>query len=124
MDEQTFHAAYNESRNGANYFVRHPMARLFQYSDGVEAIANAGCHWLVDIIATEIPKVMRSAGVVHGYVDVKVADGKAMLSFQEAEATPKLWSRKIDYTDMPAGEYVFEIGDEGSRVAMILITEH
>lgn len=125
MSEQAFHAAYNESRNGCNYFVRHSLVPFFEYSDGVKEVADAaGLYWLLDIIATEIPPVMRKHQVVHGAVLVKVTGSKAILSFNESEGSPVLWTRNIDYTDMPAGDFIFEIADEGSRVAMILITEH
>ena len=41
MNTEKFLKAYNESRNGCNFFVRHPFARRFQYSDGVLECADA-----------------------------------------------------------------------------------
>ena len=35
MNTQAFLAAYRESRNGANHFVRHPLVRSFIYSNGI-----------------------------------------------------------------------------------------
>lgn len=124
MDEAKFKAAYNESRNGANYFVRHPLVRSFQYSDGVQECAEAGCYWLLDIIATECPKPLRRSEAGVSTVYVRVKDSKAKLSLEIGGQRPVLWDREITWTDMPEGEWQFELVDEGERFAFILITEH
>lgn len=124
MNTDAFKTAYNESRNGANYFVRHPMARRFHFSDGVKQCADAGCHWLLDIAATELPQAMHSAGEQHGILEVKVADGKALMKLTVDDDRPPIWSRTIDHTDMPEGKWTFELCDEDERIAMILLTEH
>lgn len=124
MDNNAFKKAYEESRNGCNGFYRHPMAKRFHYSDGVQECAEAGCHWLVDIAATELPKAMRDAKVNRSMFEVTVKNGKAHLRLTAEDAAPPIWKRSIEYTDMPEGEYVFELVDEGERVAMILLTEH
>lgn len=123
MDTDRFTAAYNESRNGANCFYRHPLVRRFQYSDGVQECAEAGCYWLLDILATELPGVMRRHQESHGYIVVRVADGKATIAFEATEGRP-LWTKAIPHTDMPAGDWTFEVSDEGHRFALILISEH
>lgn len=124
MDDKAFLKAYNESRNGCNYFVQHSLVRKFQYSDGVQECAEAGCYWLVDIAATELPKAMRSSQVEHAMLEVSVKGGKAIMKLTHQDKSPPVWSKDIDWTDMPEGEYVFEIVDEGNRVAMILLSEH
>ena len=124
MDVEKFKAAYNESRNGANYFVRHPLVRKFQFSDGVEELANAGCWWLLDIIATECLKPLRESEAGVGYIAVHAKDSKARLSLEIPGPRPILWEREISLTDLPDGDYEFELVDEGARFAMILITEH
>ena len=122
MDNKAFLDAYLESRNGCNYFVQHSLVRKFQYSDGVQACAEAGCHWLLDIAATEIPATMRSSKVEHAIFEVAVLGSKARLALTCQDVN--LWHKPIDWTDMPEGEYIFEIVDEGNRVAMILLSEH
>lgn len=124
MDEARFKAAYNESRNGANYFVHHPLVRQFQYSDGVQECAEAGCYWLLDIIATECLMPLRQSGEPSGIVRVIVQDAKADIELTVTETGPPLWTRHVNLTDMPEGEWVFELVDEGERFAMILLTEH
>lgn len=123
MDAQKFTQIYNESRNGCNHFVRHPLVRYFQYSDGVQDLAEVGCYWLLDIAATELPKVMRKAGEPHGILSTIVKNGKARLTFSPTDEL-NLWTKKIPYTDLPDGTWSFELADEGERFAMILISEH
>lgn len=36
MDIEKFKLAYDESRNGANKFIRHPLVRLVAISDGLK----------------------------------------------------------------------------------------
>lgn len=124
MDTAKFIATYNETRNGANHFVRHALARTFQYSDGVQACAECGCYWLLDIVATECLKPLRVSGAGAALFEVTVADGKADLALTVDDHKPAIWNKHIDYTDMPAGKWVFELVDEGSRFAMILSSEH
>jgi hypothetical protein len=124
MDNEAFVKAYNESRNGCNFFVRHALARNFQYTDGVEEYAEAGCYWLLDIAATELPAVMRAKREVMAMLEVKVKGGKAKLALTAHDNELPIWSRRIDYTDMPDGNWVFELGDDGKMVSMILISEH
>lgn len=124
MNADKFRAVYNESRNGCNGFYRHWAVRSFQYTDGVKALADEGCHWLLDIVATEVPKAMRKTNAPHALLIVRVGDDKANMELTAEDDAPPIWSKHIDFTDLPAGEWVFELGDEGDRVAMILITEH
>jgi hypothetical protein len=124
MNETAFRNAFNESRNGANFFVRHPLVRSFQYSDGVQEVADAGAHWLLDIAATELPAALRNSGEVQGILEVHVVDGQVDLGLSVDDDRPPVWRRHIDFTDMPDGKWLFELVDEGERVAMILLTEH
>lgn len=123
MDEAKFKAAYNESRNGANFFVRHPLARRFQYSDGVQQLAEAGAYWLLDILATECPQALRKSGEPTGLVEVQVEDSKAEIALSVADDAPPIWTKKIPYTDLPKGIWSFELVDEGERFALILLSE-
>lgn len=124
MNADKFRAIYNESRNGANGFYRHWAARSFRFSDGVKDLADEGCHWLIDIVATEVPHAMRKAEVQRCILNVRVKSRKAQLELTAEDDAPPLWKKSIGYTDMPEGDWVFEVVDEGGNVAMILITEH
>lgn len=125
MDTAAFLAAYNASRNGCNHFVQHPLVRRFEYSDGVEEVADAGCHWLLDIIATECPVPLRKSTEVVGIVSVTVRpDAVALIELTIADGKPPIWKRAVDWTDMPPGRYVFELVDEGHRFAFALVSEH
>lgn len=125
MNTIKFRQAYNESRNGANEFYRHSLVRAFHYSDGVRDCAQAGCYWLLDIAATEFPAVMRKQGQPRTILEARVkSDETCELVLKVADDEPPIWSRSIDYTDMPEGTWYFEVVDKTVRVAMILLTEH
>ena len=114
MNTQAFIAAYRESRNGANHFVRHPLVRSFIYSDGVQQCAEAGGYWLLDILATELPQQFK----LHpdGYlciVKVTVRDQSATIVGEFQDGDPDPYRRKVDYTDLPEGEWMFYLSDDG-----------
>ena len=123
MNANAFKKAYGESRNGANQFFRHGLARGFVFSDGVNDCANAGCRWLVDIAATELPAVLRRKNENMGTLKATVAKRKAKLTM-DGSGDVRLWARSIDYTDMPDGEWVFLITVDGPESVMILVSEY
>lgn len=130
LDKEQFKGIYYESRNGANEFYMHPVNHRFQYSDGVRDLAQLGMHWLLDIAATELPRVMRNHQEIMGILHVQVTDkSEALLRFDfkdedAAVPSPAPWSRTIEYTDLPQGRWIFFIADDGQRVVMILPTEY
>lgn len=124
MNVDAFKAAYGESRNGANYFVRHWYVRSFQFSDGVEQCAAAGCFWLIDIIATECLNPLADSGDNLGILEVKVSRHTADLSLTIGDDEPPIWSRHMDFADMPDGEWKFYLANEGERFALILPSEY
>lgn len=123
MNNEKFIAAYNESRNGANEFYRHPLVRNFAMSDGMKDCADAGCWWMVDIVATELPDVLRKMGEHMGCVEVQVGDGKALM-VMTGSGDRLLWKRKIDMTDMPDGDWMFYLSNDSVRFTMILPKEY
>ncbi len=78
MNTTDFKRIYAESRNGVDQFYFHPFARSFAYSDGVKDLADTGCHWLLDILATELPEQFEKHKDVSNRccLRVHVADGK------------------------------------------------
>ena len=122
MDTAAFLKAYNEGRNGANLFVRHSLARSFQYSDGVRDCAEAGLYWLIDIAATELPQVIPLGDL--GILTFKVLGGRGDLKLEIQDDVPPAWERHIDLTDAPDGTWLFYIANEGERFAMILASEY
>lgn len=115
---------YNESRNGANGFYQHPLVRSFRYTDGVqEFVEAAACYWLLDIVATECAKPLRATGAPMGIIEVAAAGGKAALSMTVSDDAPPIWTRQIDWTDMPEGQWKFFLADEGG-FALILPSEY
>jgi len=123
MNNEKFLEAYNESRNGANEFYRHFFVKSFHYSDGVKACAETGLYWLIDILATEAPAQMRKADQTLATVSLIVKGGKAKLVLS-GSGDVVFWTKKISYTDMADGTWVFMLADEETRRALILVTEY
>lgn len=126
MNTEKFKQVYTESRNGCNEFIRHPLVRSFAVSDGVRDLADTGVWWLLDIAATEIPAVLTGRGGYQGTFKAVVKDGRALLNFS-VDDDDRSWEKRIDWTDLPDGEWQFLIANEGygdSPFRMILITEY
>lgn len=134
MDAEKFLAVYGESRNGCNNYIRHPLSRRFIYTDGVQELAETGCYWLLDLLARELPAVFKAnPDEAIGYVKVTVTKTekvKITLEFSGQPEGTASWTKRIGYTDMPAGEYSFEVGlnadpeRDGEVLIMCLMSEH
>lgn len=126
MDAQAFTQTYNESRNGANFLVRHMLVPRFKFTDGVQELAEHGCYWLLDILATELVDHFRNRpDDVFIIVKVTVADESAVITASASDDDASPWVRSVDYTNMPEGEWLFYIGqDEPGRFTMTLASEY
>lgn len=124
MNIEKFNEAYGAGRNGANEFYQHWANAKFHYSDGVKDCADAGCRWLLDMIATELPEVMIETGAVQGIVSLIVKDNKGHVELTLADDTPPVWKHELEYTDMPDGKFDFLLANESVRFALILISEY
>lgn len=125
MQTENFIKAYNESRNGANFFLRHWANKKFQYSDGVRDCAEPGCYWLLDILATELPAVFKAQANVSSMAIIKVVSALCCAKIT-AEFTDDVvaWEKAIEWTDFPEGTWLFYVTDESDRFAMILPSEY
>lgn len=126
MNIANFLNSYNQTRNGVNARIRHPLVRNFVYSDGVAECADAGCHWLLDIVATEGIDFMRKNAAVFngvGFVRVEVSDQSCEI-YVESDVHSEEWNRTIEFTDLPDGTFQFMLTDEGDHFFMILMSEY
>jgi hypothetical protein len=125
MDTEKFIRAYNESRNGTETFTRHPLVRTFVYSDGVKECAEAGCYWLLDIIATEFPAIMRAHPDENLMtVSVQVRDGQGTILLS-GSGDMSQGSRKLPTCALPDGEWAFLMADdEDGLYRLILVSEY
>lgn len=128
MNQEAFITTYNETRNGTDGFTRHSLVRSFAYSSGVSELAEIGCHWLVDILATELPAKFKENRHVSNQciVKVKVKDSTALLTGEFTDNVVA-WRKAIPYTDLPEGEWVFMVADEQeppTPYRMVLISEY
>lgn len=93
-------------------------------SDGVVECAEAGCWWLTDILATELPRVMRATGETLATITVTVKKGKAKIAASGHQDVLLPWKKAGIWTDMPEGEWVFFLADEDGRCVLILSSEY
>lgn len=124
MDTESFLKAYGEPRNGVNDLYRHAMWRRMVYSDGVKECLETGLYWLLDIVGTECIKPVLNSGLPLGILFVDVKEGKAHLRL-EMQDDDVLWKKRVEYTDMPDGEWKFFLGNDGDGdIRMILSSEY
>lgn len=127
MNTELFQKAYGAIRNGANFFVRHPLVGRFAYSDGVQECAECGLYWMLDILATELPAAFRANVDVSNQCIVEVvAKGSKAQIRAEFEDGVLAWKRDIGYTDLPDGTWQFLVADDGGPTPyrMCLISEY
>lgn len=106
----------DEGRNGCNSYIRHAVARKLIYTDGVQEVAElCGAYWLLDIIGTEaVPALFRTYAETYaavGLIEMSVlSDGKCKVWLTTDDDAPPIWFRNIEYSDFPAGDWVFKLG--------------
>lgn len=128
LNAKTFSDVYSESRNGTDSFYRHSLVRKFAYSAGVKELAETGCYWLLDILATELPSLFPAHEQVSDrcIVYIRAIDLKAVLS-AEFEDDVVAWTKKIDMTDLPDGEFMLMLANERwgeTPFRLILLSEY
>lgn len=111
-------ALLDESRNGCNEYIRHPLARKFIYTDGVQEVADlCGAYWLLDIIGTEaVPALFRErqdSFATVALIEFDVKDDGGYIRATVDDDHPAIWKKAIDYTDFPAGSWIFKLGLDG-----------
>lgn len=129
MDEKTFLETYNASRNGCNHYVRHGLVKGFVMTDGVHDLANTGCHWMLDILATEgMEAIKQDPQASSGYLvefTAKVDDSNGVrMELKASDEAPAFWKRYIGYTDLPRGDWTLFLQHDGDHVVVILPSEY
>ena len=120
-------AVFDASRNGANGFIRHPLARNLIYTDGVRDVAQlAGAYWLLDVIGTEfVPAYLKLEEPGLGVIKVIVKHDAAKITMDVDDGQPPVYIRRIEYTDFPEGTWTFYMAsDDGVSCTLILPTEY
>lgn len=135
MNTQDLNNLMDGFSGGSDGRTRHWAVRRFIYSEGMKAVADkAGCHWLLDIVATEVAPICMNAWEskeehMH-FLRMTVANDAADIWLERDDGEPRLWERHIGYTDFPEGEWTFYLGidqivDPGkTSLVMFLPQEH
>lgn len=104
---------------GSETRYRHWANKKFIMSEGLRAVAQtAGAHWWEDLLALEVAPIVLKAFLAgehaFGIVRLSVAEGRANAALSLQDDVPPAWSKSIDFTDFPEGEWTFYLGiDEG-----------
>lgn len=90
---------------GSGTFYRHDLNRRMLYTEGAQAFAElAGAYWFLDIAATELFALLKDEDFLT--VILHVEGTKAKITADDGNGKV-LWSRSIDWTDCPEGEWKF-----------------
>lgn len=105
MNTQELKAALaNYYGSSENLYCR-ALNRRMAYTEGVRAFAeNAGAYWFLDIAATELFALQRNEDFLT--VILHVEGTKAKITADDGNGND-LFTKSIDYTDCPEGEWKF-----------------
>ncbi len=106
---------------GTEHWYRHPLnPRAVTFTDGAKAFAeDAGCFWLLDILATELVPLALKHGII--FTTCTVKDGKARIAANRDTGQPDVWSKDIESTDCPEGEWPLWMGDGGPYDTVVIM---
>ena len=112
---------------GTELWHRHGLARSVTYTDGVKYFADnagGGAYWFLDILATELPVHLKREGFLGITMEVIHSEGKSTGSanLTADDGNGKIvWSRKIGFTDAPAGTWTFFMAPGGPGNTMVIM---
>lgn len=97
---------------GTENYYRHPFNRQSTYTDGVKhfcEIAGGGAYWLLDILMTE-PEILKQQ-LNFASIKFVVADSVGVLTVNDGNDSPPVFTREIEWTTTPDGEWGFYFTD-------------
>jgi len=94
---------------GGGDVYRHPLNRNFMYTEGAKYFAdNAGAHWFLDIVATELAALQADEGFI--VASIAVANSRAVITATDGN-TKTIFFKRIEFTDCPEGNWKFYLVD-------------
>jgi len=106
-DERRLESKLSDFIGTTNYYY-HPLYPWMKYTDGVKFFcenAGNGAYWFLDLIGTELKKHANNKHVFLTVTLLVYEDGTAHIFCRDGDN--RLWSRRIDSTDCPSGQYNF-----------------
>jgi len=108
MENETKKTA-GEIQNSLAQFTgtQHHYKHLFglTLTDGTKYVAEVcQAYWLMDIVASYLPKVEKTGNQDFALVRLTVKDGKATFTMRADSGEKAFITQQIDYTDFPLGE--------------------
>ncbi|MDP3308277.1 MAG: hypothetical protein Q8S50_08440 [Methylotenera sp.] len=99
--------------SGTEHYYAHNFGGM-TYTDGVKYFADkVGAYWFLDIVSTELMLPADKEGFIS--IHLVSADSKAVAKADDGNYNV-FWTRKIEYTDCPAGDWQFYLTN---RVLML-----
>lgn len=87
---------------GSEKFYRHWMSKLI-YTQGLHYLEENGAAWLLDVIASYQLKPALNTGDLRDFQlwELKVKDGKGVVTCKADSDKPPVVTQKIEFTDFP-----------------------
>lgn len=128
-------AVMDQFYGGSDGRYRHWANRRFIYTEGIKAMAEeAGAFWLLDIVATEVAplclKRWQDLDDPTSFLKFQVKADQIVIALIRDTGELPLWSRSLNFTDFPEGEWTFELAIDGlvdpnqDVLVMLLPQEH
>lgn len=111
--------------SGGSGLYYHSLTPRCNYTIGMkDYFTKAECWWLHDILATEFHNALVKNKVNDSYyVTIRVADAKAIVSM-ENYCDEIIYTRTVDFTTHPTGEFEFVMAWDGKRSILCLHNEN
>lgn len=109
----------NMHLGGTDEYFRNRLNPRHVYTKGVQSVAvEAGAYWFLDIVATELVPLCLKEFETHGnsmmFVELNVLGPSATIVLMADKGEPPAWSREINYTDFPPGDWTFYMCVDGT----------
>lgn len=122
MTTKTLTKADLRQFTGTEQWYRHWIKTLI-YTEGIKYVADTvGAYWFLDIVATEHVPLLKQNPLLE--IILTVADDETAVITAGDGDTPPIWTRKLDYTDFPAGTWKFYLADSGDANVLLLPSEY
>ncbi|MPS48520.1 DUF6876 family protein [Methylobacillus sp.] len=112
---------------GSENWYKHSLTALV-YTDGVKLFAEkAGAYWLLDIVGTEMLKLVRGDDRFASITMTVTEGNKVVIVARQVDANGDdvtTYTKPIEYTDCPVGEWKFFLINDGEQIVMLLISEY
>jgi hypothetical protein len=103
-----------------HYYKTNMFVKNVVHTDGIAALAEeAQCYWLLDVLATEFYDALKAEKPDSYYINLDCKQNKVLITMVDFRDR-LIYSKQINYTDLPSGKLTIKAGWEGKGGMMIL----